>query len=114
MSELRDLTQALRSFDERLTSVEDCLVVLVRDSQQQTEWRHEQKNRAMIADGLKREDESAMRQVQDACVALSGRIVEVFERLDNQASLRRDDVKALNGRVGRVEEQLGLDEVTKT
>jgi hypothetical protein len=113
MSELRDLTAALRSFDKRLNSVEQCLVILVRNSQQQAEWRHDQKNRAIVEEGLRLESERAMLQVQEACGAISHKLAEVVERLDNQVSTRLSDVKGLSSRVGLIENQLQL-EVTKT
>lgn len=112
MSELRDLTDALRALDNRLRGVEDCLLVILRDSQQQSEWRHLEKTRAQIADGLRYEQELAMKQVQEACGAISHKLVEVVERLDNQAATRLEDVKELKRRVGDLEAASG-EEVTK-
>ncbi len=113
MSELRDLTAALRALDNRITGVEDCLLVLTRDSQQQAEWRHEQKNRAMTSDMSQNEQERAMLQVQEACGAISHKLAEVVERLDNQVSTRQSDVKGLSSRVRELESKAGL-EVTQT
>lgn len=110
MSELRDIAEALRSFGNRLTSVEDCLVILVRDSQQQSEWRHDQKGRAMSEDLLQEEREKALKQVQITCGSISHRLAEVVERLDNQAATRLSDVKELRLRVRALEHP---DEVTK-
>src|SRR4051812_10342492 len=100
MSELRDLTAALRALDGRVTGVENCLLVLLRDSQQQSEWRHDQRNRAMIEDGKRADNERAMLQVQEACGAVSHRLFEFAERLDNYAQTRLDDVRNLNTRLG--------------
>jgi len=110
MSEFRDLTLALRTFDKRITGIEECLLVLTRDSQQQAEWRHVQKNRAMTSDYMQAEQERAMQQVQEACGAISHRLAEVVERLENQAITRREDVKRLNARIGALEPD---SEVTK-
>lgn len=113
MSELRDLTQALKAFNKRLTSIEDCLLSLVRDSRQQSEWRHHQKSRTMIENGFMEEQERAMLQVQEACGAISHRLTEVVERLDNQAAVRLDDVKELRQRIADIEKESGNQEVTK-
>lgn len=110
MSELRDLTIALRAFDKRLTGVEDCLLILLRDSQQQAEWRHLQKNRAMTEDYQKNEQERAMLQVQETCGAISHKLAEVVERLDLHAETRREDVKKLSARISQLEPQ---EEITK-
>lgn len=112
MSELRALTEAMRALDRRISGVEDCLVILVRDSQQQAHWRHDQKNRAMSEDFLRQEHERAIQQVQEACGAISHKLSEVVERLDLQASIRLDDVKELRRRVRDLEEEAGK-EVTK-
>ena len=116
MSELRDLTSALRSIDKRLASHEECLVILVRNSAQQAQWRHDQKNRAVIEDGIRLESERAMLQVQETCGAIAHKLVEVFERLENQSSTRLSDVKGLRERVSQIELQLPnlQEEVTKT
>lgn len=111
MSELRDLTAALRTFDKRLTSIEDCLVVLLRDSQQQSEWRHFQKNEAMITSGEKEEQRIAMLQLQEACGALSHKLFEFNDRLDVYSKLRQDDLRSLNTRVRLLESD--KEEVTR-
>lgn len=114
MSELRDLTQALRSFDKRLASIEDCLVVLVRDSQQQADWRHEQKNRKTVEMALEEERDRTMQQVQKACGALNYELTGINERLDAHSRTRLEDVKSLNARVGKLEESWGdKEEVTR-
>ena len=113
MSELRDLTVALRAFDKRMIGIEECLLLLVRDSQQQSEWRHDQKNQVMLDKGLHEEQEIAMKQVQEACGAVSHKLFEFSDRLDNYARTRLDDVKGLNARIGMIEGKLQDDEVTK-
>ena len=116
MSELRDLTAAMRSFDKRLTSVEACLITITRNSNQEAEWRHNQKNRALINDGVQLENERAMAQVQEACGAISHKLAEVVERLDNLGATRLSDVKELRERTRQLELRMPLpnDEVTKT
>lgn len=109
MSELRDLTQALRSFDKRLVSIENCLVSLVRDSQQQAEWRHEQKNRATVAIELEKERDRTMLQVQGACALINRELSGINERLDAHARTRLDDVSTLHRRISALEGE----EVTK-
>lgn len=114
MSELRDLTNALRTFDKRIMKVEECLVILVRNSKQESEWRHEQKNRAQVDEGLRLQSEIAMKQVQNVCGAISDRLAEVVERLDNQAATRLSDVKELRERVRDLElKRPSNQEVTK-
>lgn len=114
MSELRDTTAALRSFDKRLNSIEECLLVLVRNSEQQSEWRHEQRNEAQKA--VLRHDaaERAMKQVQDACGAISHKVAEVVQRIENLAAMQFEGSKAINERVRQVElQQPPSDEITR-
>lgn len=114
MSELRDLTAALRAFDKRITSVEDCLLVLVRNSEQETEWRHEQRGIAQRHQLEGEERDRALKQVQEACGAISHKLAEVVERLDNQASTRLSDVKELRDRVRDIElKRPPAQEITK-
>jgi hypothetical protein len=119
MSELRDLTGAFRAFDKRLTSVEELLLVIVRNSEQESEWRHEQRNRAQITDSERAETERlsalAIKQVQEACGGISHKLAEVVERLDNQASTRLSDVKELRDRVRQLElDRVSVDEITQS
>lgn len=114
MSELRDLTQALRIFDRRLTGIEECLVVLMRDSQQQAEWRHVEKNRAMMFDGLMEERDLAVKQVHDAQGTIIDQLSEIVERLEALSTTRLNDVKVLSQRVRDLEERAGNEEVTKS
>lgn len=109
MSELRDLTSALRSLDRRVSSVEECLLELVRDSRQATDWRHQQRNRVMLDDERREGQERAMIQVQEACGAISHRLAEVAERLDNQVATRQSDVKWLGSRVRELELKAGTE-----
>jgi hypothetical protein len=114
MSELRDLTLALRAFDKRFMSIEDCLLELVRDSKQQSEWRHLQKNRAQTDDGLQLQREKAILQVQEACGAISSKLAEFSERLETLATVRGDDVRELKGRLNSLETRVKGEEVTQT
>lgn len=113
MSELRDLTAAMRAFDKRVASVEDCMVVLVRNSQQEAEWRHLQKTQAMITEGLRDEAERAMKQLQEAVGAISHKLAEFHERQDNAAATRLADVRELRERVRQLESDRPDDETTK-
>jgi hypothetical protein len=110
MSELRDLTNALRAIDKRLSGVERCLLVVIRNSEQQAEWRHEQRNRAQIEDGLQSARERAIQQVQSACGAISHKLAEVVERLDNQAATYLANEREIRNRVRQLETG---EEVTK-
>lgn len=113
MSELRDLTAALRSFDKRIASVEECLLTLVRDSKQASEWRHQQRNRVMLDDERREGQEKALAQVQIHCGSISSQIAEVTQRLDNQAHTRLSDVRELRNRVRTLEEVTEISEPTK-
>ncbi len=113
MSELRDLTAALRAINTRVASVEECLLVLVRDSAQAAEWRHQQRNRATVDDEYREGQERAIAQVQIHCGSISGQIAEVTQRLDNQAATRLSDVRELRDRVRTLEETAGVAEPTK-
>lgn len=96
MSELRDLTAALRAFDKRIVGVEECLVVLVRNSEQEADWRHEQRNLAQRHQLEGEERDRALKQVQEACGAISHKMVELVERLDNYAATRQADVRRIH------------------
>ena len=113
MSELRDLTAALRAFDKRITGVEECLLLLVRDSQQQSEWRHEQKNSSQKDNLFLTEMSKTLAQLE----AFQGSLWNYLATLDGKlvalANTRLEDVKALNKRVGVVEEKVGIEEVTQ-
>lgn len=111
MSELRDLTIVLRTFDKRLSSAEDILLILLRDSRQQSDWRHEQRNRAMVEDGYREGQENAMLQVQQECASINTRIGELVAQLDSYSKLRQEDVRRLNIRIGQLESP---EEVTKS
>lgn len=106
MSEFRDLTMALRSLSNRLTAVEDCMIVLVRNSEQEREWRHEQRNRTMIDDLREAEKEAALKQIQDFMGLLN-------DRFENFVATRFEDIKGLNSRVREIEESLDKEETTK-
>lgn len=110
MSELRDMTNALRALAKRLDSVEDCLLVLVRNSEQQAEWRHEQRGLAQTEELFRAGQVRAMKQVQDTVGAISHRLVEVFERFDAIAANRLADMQSTNARIQRLEPD---EEVTK-
>lgn len=113
MSELRDLTQALRIFDRRLTGIEDCLVVLMRDSQQQAEWRHTEKNRAMLFDGLMEERDLAMQEVQRSLGVVHDRLSGISDQVVALSTTRLNDVKVLSQRLRTLEERAGDEETTK-
>jgi hypothetical protein len=114
MSEFRDLTVALRTLADRLTGVEDCMVILVRNSEQEKDWRHEQRNRAMLEDGRTEEREKALQQIQEFMGAFGDRLQELIQRFDNFVLMRHADIKGLNQRVRDLENEQGNDEVTKT
>lgn len=99
MSELRDLTGALRSFDTRLRSIEECLLIVVRNSEQEASTQES--------------SERALKQVQEFQGSLWKYLANLDEKLAALAVTRVDDVKALNRRVGRLEAVAGLDEVTQ-
>ena len=110
MGELRDLTSTLRSFSESLTSIEDCMVVVLRNSEQESDWRHEQRNAEQQNLYRAELQAKALKQVQEACGAISHKLVELVERLDAQAQTRLEDTKELKRRVRALEG----DEVTQT
>ena len=107
MSELRDLTAALRATNGRLDGLEECMVVLLRNSVQESDWRHEIRGIEQRRQLEGEERDRALKQVQEACGAISHKLAELIERLDNQASVRLSDVKELRGRVNKLEEKAG-------
>ena len=110
MSELRDLTGALRAFGNRLTAIEECLLTLVRNSEQEADWRHEQRGLAQRQELARATQERSLKQVEEFQAALWGYLGKLDERLENLAVARHDDVKALSERVRALEPE---EEVTQ-
>ncbi len=113
MSEFRDLTVALRSLSDRMTSIEDCMLVLVRNSEQEKDWRHEQRNLVQVQRGEAEERELALKQIQDWMGPINDSLSELVERFDNFVATRFADVKSLNERLRKLEDELGQEETTK-
>lgn len=110
MSELRDLTAALRSLGARMTSIEDCLLVVLRNSEQESDWRHEQRGLAHRHQLERDETKRALTQVEEFQGALWKYLGKLDERLENLSVARHDDVKALSERVRKLEPE---EEVTQ-
>jgi len=114
MSEFRDLTIALRSLSNRQVAIEDCMVVLVRNSEQEKEWRHEQRNRASVEDGRIAEREQALQQLQEWMGPVNDKLQELVDRFDNFVQTRFTDVKTLHDRVRDLEQGfIPKEELTK-
>jgi hypothetical protein len=111
MSELRDLTSALRSMASRMTSIEDCLLIVVRNSEQEADWRHDQRGIEQRRELEASERGRALAQIQEFQGALWKYLAALDERLEALSVARHDDVKALNERVRKLEP---ADEVTQT
>ncbi len=103
MSELRALTAALRTFAARIASVEDCLVVLLRNSEQEADWRHEQRNK-VHADGQQREEIlRSLKQVEEFQGALWKYLGKLDERQEAADKTRHDDIKEVKDRLHALE-----------
>lgn len=103
MSELRDLTAAMRSLANGQALIQDCLLVVLRNSEQQADWRHEQRGieqRRVLQDD---ERDRALKQVEEFQGALWKYLGKLDERLETLAAVRHDDVKALSERVRALE-----------
>ena len=96
MSEFRDLTLALRSIHDSMTSIEECLVLLVRDSSQQSEWRHDQRNSATVTEGRWIETKESLKGIRQEITSIR--------------ETHFDAVKELRGRVRDIETG---EEITK-
>ncbi len=103
MSELRDLTAALRALGTRMTSIEDCLLVVLRNSEQESDWRHEQRNAAQRHLSESEERDRSLRQIEEFQGALWKYLGTLDERLESLSVARHDDVKALSERVRKLE-----------
>ena len=116
MSELRAITKALRSLHNRLTGVTDCLAVLTRNSEQEADWRHEQRNEAQRREGEKSETLRSLKQVEEFQGALWKYLAELDVRLSQLADTRHDDVKEIKTRLRRLESDQPPEpeEVTQT
>ncbi len=112
MSELRDLTNALRAFDRRLASVEECLLVIVRNSEQQAEWRHQQRNEAQRETYEREGRKRSIAQIEEFQGALWKYLAALDERLAALAATRHEDVVTLGKRVRKLEERAG-EEITQ-
>lgn len=110
MSELRDVTSALRALGNRMSSIEDCLLILLRNSEQQADWRHEQRNAAQREELRRAAQARALKQVEEFQSALWDYLARLDERLKNLVIARHDDVKALSERIKGLEPE---EEVTK-
>ena len=117
MSELRDLSAALRAQSKRMKSFGDALVVLLRDSAQQTEWRHEQRNAEQVRQLEQKslhESLETLRKTVDQVSNFQAALWEYLGKLDGQVEslgkIRQDDIQALSARISRLEPE---DEVTK-
>lgn len=110
MSELRDLTAALRSLANGQALIQDCLLVVLRNSEQESDWRHEQRGIAQRETLEAEERDRALKQVEEFQGALWKYLGKLDERLEALAVARHDDVRALSERMQVLEPQ---DEVTK-
>lgn len=101
MSELRDLTAALRAQSARMTDTQECLLIVLRNSEQEAAWRHEQRN----ADPRLALDElvKSLKQLEEFQGALWKYLGRLDERIESLAVVRQDDVKALSDRVRKLE-----------
>ncbi len=114
MSDLRHLTAAFRAFATRLNSIEDCLAIVLRNSEQESDWRHEQRNIEHRRQADQDESAKAMKQVQEAVGAISHRLASLHDAVEKMGSTRLSDVKELRQRMQSYENRLEMDEVTKT
>jgi len=112
VSEFRDLTLAMRAMHDSMTSIEHCLAILVRDSAQQTKWRHDQKNLSVIDTGRWEAQERATSEVQTAVSSLMKTSFEIREEMRTLRDTQFDGAKELRGRVRRLEDNAS-QEVTK-
>lgn len=109
MGELRDLAAALRAFDKRMTTAEECLLLLVRNSEQEAQWRHEQRGIEQRRQLEGEEQERAMLQVQRELGTVNRALLEISDRLDNYAATRQADVH----RIHKLEQERPGEEITK-
>lgn len=103
MSELRDLTSALRAQSARLTAIEECLTIVLRNSQQEAEWRHQQRNDAHTQVLEREEQRRQFKQLEEFQGALWKYLGKLDERQELLAKTRHDDVKTLSERVRKLE-----------
>ena len=121
MSDLRDIATAMRATSKRLNSFGEAIVILLRDSAQQTEWRHQQKNAATIRDGqhqLVLDQLETMRVNQKQLGEFCAKLWDYLGRLDEREELgrktRHDDLVEMKRRLRALEsDHPPDDEVTK-
>ncbi len=117
MSLERDIAHAFTTLGARLTSIETCLVQLSRDSAQQSDWRHEQRNYEQAAQLFRDETVKSIRQVQVWMGSFSDKMTELVEALRVVRAVRHDDVRRINALERRPTPAPGLaiddEEITK-
>jgi hypothetical protein len=96
MSLERDIAHAFTTLGDRLTSIETCLVQLSRDSAQQSDWRHEQRNHEQAAKLFREETSKNIRQIQIWMGSFSDKLTELVEALRVVRAVRHEDVRRIN------------------
>lgn len=116
MSELRDLTAALRAQSRRLDSFGESLILLLRDSAQQSEWRHQQRNDEHMRKAERKElldtleaMQKGLKQVEMFQSALWTYLGKLDERQELLAKTRHEDIREVKLRLRALED----DEVTQ-
>lgn len=116
MSDLRDLTSALASFSGSMTSIEECLVVLLRNSEQESDWRHQQQNDAqqeVFRESIRKDAfeqmEKAIKQLGEFQGALWAYLGELDGQQKQQAKTRHEDVSELKQRLHKLETRVPSD-----
>lgn len=110
MSELRDLTAALQSISNSLTSVEHCLAEVVANGTQERLSLHALRGTLHEWGMLQEERDRAVKQVQAFMGDFSHRQVELHDMVVNLQATVQDGHRALSGRMRALEEP---EEVTQ-
>ena len=107
MSELRDLTAALRAQSARMTDTQECLLVVLRNSEQEAVWRHEQRNAnpRLALDELVK----SLKQLENFQEALWKYLGKLDDRQENIEKTRHADISEVKARLRALEK----DEVTQ-
>ena len=118
MSELRDVATAMRATSKRLDTFAEAMTILLRDSGQQAEWRHQQRNEVAIREGLQEAQldqldsfQRALKQMETFSASLWKYLGKLDERLELLATTRHEDVSELKRRLRALEPT--EEEVTK-
>lgn len=103
MSDLRDLTNALQTFSDRLTAIEECLAETAENGVQHREGLHDLRGKLQTSNLERDRSTLAIRQVQEWMGDFSHKQTEIHDMVTNLQSTRQSDIKDIGRRLRALE-----------